>query len=109
MDYNHIPTCVVTAGKTIRHFDISRFDKFKVIPAYDNTGMPTKCIKFPVMTYKGTENDLFAFIYTPEQLSFFVNDEYVQFPEKTDIEKVYWRLYNELHDLIVKYQLSELE
>ena len=105
MHFEHMPTCVVVDGTFIRHLDIDRLDEFKV-----NT--KRQCIEFPCVDYnwpKGFSKQCLFYIYKTELYSFFINDHYVRFFGEKNLEKVYWQLFNELHDKIVKYQLSALE
>ena len=105
MHSEHKPTCVIADGTFIRHLDIDRLDEFKV-----NT--ERQCIEFPCIDYnwpKGFSTKCLFHIYKTELYSFFINDQYIHFLGERNLEKVYWQIFNELHDKIVKYQLSTLE
>ena len=106
MHSEHIPTCVVVGEAfTMYHLDIDRLDEFKV-------DTKKQCIKFPCIDYnwpKGFSKQCFFYIYKIDKYSFYINDHYVRFFGEKNLEKVYWQLFNELHDKVVKYQLSALE
>ena len=104
MHSEHKPTCVVVDGTFIRHLDIDRLDEFKV-------DTEKQCIVFPCINYnwaKGFSNDCLFYIYKTELYSFFINDNYIHFFGERNLEKVYWKLFNELHNKVVKYHLSAL-
>lgn len=105
MHSEYKPTCVVVDGTFICHLDIDRLDEFKV-------DTEKQRIEFPCIDYnwpKGFSKNRLFYIYKTELYSFFINDHYVRFFGEKNLEKVYWQIFNELHDKIVKYQLSALE
>lgn len=106
MHSEHKPTCVVVGGAfTMHHLDINRLDEFTV-------DTKNQCIKFPFIDYtwhKGFSKGSFFYIYKIDQYSFYINDQYVHFFGEKNLEKVYWQIFNELHDKVIKYQLSALE
>lgn len=107
MHSEHKPTCVVVVvdGTSMYHLDIDRLDEFKV-------DTEKQCIEFPCIDYnwpKGFSTKCLFYIYETEPYSFFINDHYVRFFGERNLEKVYWKIFNEVHDKVVKYQLSALE